>query len=125
MKRFKKLGVLLGILVVCCVATYALTHYEEKQEQIRSSEDVILQIDADSVTSLAWEYGEETDNLSFHKEENVWHYDEDVAFPVSEEKIMEILKHFEAFSSSFCIENVEDYSQYGLDAPECTLTIGT
>lgn len=125
MKRFKKLGVLLGVLVVCCIATYALTHYEEKQEQIRSSEAVILEVDGDSVTSLAWEYEEETDNLSFYKEDGIWYYAEDAAFPVSEEKIMEILSHFEAFSSSFCIENVEDYSQYGLDEPECTLTIGT
>lgn len=125
MKRFKKLGVLLGILVVCCIATYALTHYEQTQEQIRSSEAVILEISGEEVTSLAWEYEEETDKLSFHKEDGVWYYEEDAAFPVSEEKIMEILSHFEAFSSGFCIENVEDYSQYGLDDPECTLTIGT
>lgn len=124
MKRLKKLGALLGILVVCCVATYALTHYETKQEQIRSSETVILEIDGSSVTSLAWEY-EEGDNLSFYQEDGVWYYTEDAAFPVSEEKVMEILSHFEAFSSSFCIENVEDYSQYGLEEPECTLTIGT
>lgn len=124
MKRLKKLGALLGILVVCCVATYALTHYETKQEQIRSEEAVILEIDGNSVTSLAWEY-EEGDNLSFYQEDGVWYYTEDAAFPVSEEKVMEILSHFEAFSSSFCIENVEDYSQYGLEEPECTLTIGT
>lgn len=124
MKRLKKLGALLGILVVCCVATYALTHYETKQEQIRSEEAVILEIDGSSVTSLAWEY-EEGDNLSFYQEDGIWYYTEDAAFPVSEEKVMEILSHFEAFSSSFCIENVEDYSQYGLEEPECTLTIGT
>lgn len=125
MKRLKKLGALLGILVVCCIATYALTHYEEKQEQIRSSEAVILEIDGGSVTSLAWKYEAEEDALSFYKENGIWYYAEDAAFPVSEEKVMDILSHFEAFSSSFCIENVEDYSQYGLNEPECTLTIGT
>lgn len=124
MKRLKKLGGLLGILVVCCIATYALTHYEQTQEQIRSSEAVILQIQEDAVTSLSWGYAEDGEELSFYKEDGVWYYAEDAAFPVSEEKVMDILSHFEAFSSSFCIENVEDYSQYGLDEPECTLTIG-
>ena len=124
MKRFKKLGVLLGVLVVICIATFALTHYEEEQEQIKNSDEIILEIPTDSVTSLSWEY-EEEGSLSFHKGEDGWLYDEDEAFPVSEEKVNDILSEFEAFGVSFIIENVEDYSQYGLDEPEMTYHIGT
>lgn len=124
MKRFKKLGILLGVLVVACIATFALTHYEEKQEEIKNSDEVILEIPTDSVTSLSWEYAEEG-KLSFHKGENGWLYDEDAYFPVDEEKVNDILSEFEAFGVSFIIENVEDYSQYGLDEPECTFHIGT
>lgn len=124
MKRFKKLGVLLGVLVVVCIATFALTHYEEEQEQIRNSDAIILEIPTDTVTSLSWEY-EEEGSLAFHKEDEGWLYDEDEAFPVSEEKVEDILSHFEAFGVSFIIENVADYSQYGLDEPECTFHIGT
>ena len=124
MKRFKKLGVLLGVLVVVCIATFALTHYEEEQEQIKNSDEIILEIPTGSVTSLSWEYAEEG-NLAFHKGEEGWLYDEDEAFPVSEDKVNEILSEFEAFGVSFIIENVEDYSQYGLDAPEMTFHIGT
>ena len=124
MKRFKKLGVLLGVLVVACIATFALTHYEEEQEQIKNSDAIILEIPTDSVTSLSWEY-EEEGSLSFHKGEDGWLYDEDEAFPVSEEKVHDILSEFEAFGVSFIIENVEDYSQYGLDEPEMTYHIGT
>ena len=124
MKRFKKLGVLLGVLVVVCIATFALTHYEEEQEQIKNSDEIILEIPTDSVTSLSWEY-EEEGNLAFHKGEEGWLYDEDEAFPVSEDKVNEILSEFEAFGVSFIIENVEDYSQYGLDEPEMTYHIGT
>ena len=124
MKRFKKLGVLLGILVVVCIATFALTHYEEEQEQIKNSDEIILQIPADTVISLSWEYVEEG-NLAFHKEEDDWFYDEDEYFPVSEEKVNDILSEFEAFGVTFIIENVTDYSQYGLDEPEMTFHIGT
>ncbi|MDO4650152.1 MAG: DUF4340 domain-containing protein, partial [Eubacteriales bacterium] len=124
MKRFKKLGVLLGILVVVCIATFALTHYEEEQEQIKNSDEIILQIPADTVISLSWEYAEEG-NLAFHKEEDGWLYDEDEYFPVSEVKVNDILSEFEAFSVTFIIENVTDYSQYGLDEPEMTFHIGT
>jgi len=124
MKRFKKLGVLLGVLVVVCIATFALTHYEEEQEQIKNSDEIILEIPTDSVTSLSWEYAEEG-SLAFHKGEEGWLYDEDEHFPVSEEKVADILSEFEAFGVSFIIENVEDYSQYGLDAPEMTYHIAT
>lgn len=124
MKRFKKLGVLLGVLVMVCIATFALTHYEEEQEQIKNSDEIILEIPTDSVTSLSWEYAEEG-SLSFHKGEEGWLYDEDEHFPVSEEKVADILSEFEAFGVSFIIENVEDYSQYGLDEPEMTYHIAT
>ena len=123
MKRLKKLGILLGILAVVCIATLVVSQYEEKQEQIRTSEEVILQIPADTVTALSWEYAQ--DGLAFHNNGNQWVYDGDEAFPVSEEKISEILNHFASFSVSFIIEEVEDYSQYGLEEPECTLHIET
>jgi len=122
MNRSKKLYILLGVLVLVCVATFAVTQFEEHQEQIRTSEDVILEVPADSVRSLSWEY--EGNTLAFHKDET-WLYDEDEAFPVSEERIQELLKPFQAFGVSFTIENVEDYSQYGLDDPVCTIDLAT
>ena len=125
MKRYKKLGILLAVLVVACIATFALSQYEQTQEQIRNSDEVILEIPSDTVTALSWEYTDDESALSFHKGEDSWLYDTDEAFPVSEYKVMEILSHFESFGVSFVIENVEDYSQYGLDEPECTLHIST
>ena len=124
MKRFKKLGLLLAVLVVFCIATVVVSQYEEKQEQIRTSEEVILQLAAEDVTALSWTYAG-SDGLAFHLGDGGWVYDADEAFPVSEEKISEILNHFASFSVSFIIEDVEDYSQYGLDEPECTLHLAT
>lgn len=118
MNRLKRIYCLLGILAAVCIATFAVTRYEEKQEQIKNSDAIILELPADSVTALSWKYG--SDSLAFHKDET-WLYDEDEAFPVDQEKVAEMLEQFEAFGVSFIIEEVEDFAQYGLDDPACTI----
>lgn len=122
MKRSKRIFVLLGVLLVACAVTFGVSRYETKKEEIQTSGEVVLEVPTDSVDSLSWE--NESATLSFHKEET-WTYDDDAAFPVDEEKIDELLEQFQAFSASFVIENVEDFSQYGLTDPVCTIEIGT
>ena len=122
MKRSKRLIGLLGILGITCVATYGITKYEEEKELIKNSDEIILELDSEKVTALSWEYDEE--QLAFHKDEN-WYWDEDETFPVDEEKIMDMLDMFESFGVSFVIEEVEDYAQYGLDDPMCTIRVET
>lgn len=124
MKRYKKVGVLAVLLVVVCIATFAMTRYEEKQEQIRTSDEIILQIPKEDVCSLSWDYADGT-GLGFHHTGESWTYQEDAAFPVSEEEIMDILSHFEDFGVTFAIEDVTDYGQYGLDEPEATVQLAT
>lgn len=115
-----RLYILLGILVVACIATFAISRHEEEKELIKNSDEIILTLDSDSVTALSWEYNDTT--LSFHKDET-WLYDDDEAFPVDEEKIAALLEQFQEFGVSFIIEEVTDYSQYGLDEPTCTISI--
>lgn len=122
MKRFKRLYVLLGVLIVICGVTFGISRYEQRKEEIKNSDAIILELEAEEVTALSWEYGET--KLAFHKDET-WLYDGDEAFPVSGEKIKELLGLFESFGVSFMIENVEDYSQYGLDDPTCSIHIET
>lgn len=136
MKKSKKLGVLLGVLVVACAATYGVMEFEEQKERIKNSDEIILELDADKVTGLSWKY--DTEYLSFHKGAavasdtseagdagEIWFYDEDQAFPVSQEKIADMLGLFKQFGVSFIIEEVEDFGQYGLDDPVCTINIET
>lgn len=120
MERSKKLIILLVVLLTAGLATVAVIHQEERREEIRTSEQVILEIPAESVDTLSWTYEENA--LSFHKD-GTWQYDEDAAFPVSEEKMQSMLAPFEAFGVSFVIEHVEDYTQYGLDDPICTIRL--
>ena len=97
MKRAKRLYVLLGVLVVVCIAAFAVVKHEERQEEIRNSGEIVLEIDPETVDALSWEY--ESESLAFHKDET-WQYDEEAAFIIKE---------------------VTDYSQYGLDNPVCTI----
>ena len=124
MKRYKRVIILATVFVVSCIATFALTRYEEQQEQIRTSDEIIMQISSEKVISLSWEYSG-GDGFVFNKTEGGWKYQEDEAFPVSEEKVMDILEHFESYGVTFMIEDVTDYAQYGLDEPECTLHLNT
>lgn len=121
MRKTKKLVVLLGVLLVICAAAFAVSRYEEKKEQIKKSGEVILEIPTDNVTAVSWT--NENGTFSFTKGEETWTYDEDDAFPVDEERISGLLEQFESFSAAFVIDEAEDYSQYGLDEPECTISI--
>lgn len=122
MRRSKKIYILLGVLATACIATFAVMRYEEYREKIRNSEEIILEVSGDSVKAVSWEYESET--LSFRREEE-WLYEEDETFPVDEEKIGAMLEQFESFGASFIIEEVEDYGQYGLDEPICTIRLET
>ncbi len=122
MTRSKKLYLLIGVLAVGCSATFAVTRIEEQKEQIKNSEEIILEIDTDNVQTLSWEYEEQ--NFAFHKDEG-WLYDTDEAFPVDEDKITDLISIFNSFGTSFAIEDVEDFGQYGLTDPICTINLTT
>lgn len=122
MYRSKRLLLLLGALAAVCAATIAVLQLEERREKIENSGAVILEIPGDTVQALSWTYGEAT--LSFHKDQ-VWLYDEDAAFPVDGDQVSGMLEQFQALSAAFVIEDVEDFGQYGLDDPTCTIVLET
>lgn len=122
MKRYKRVLVLLIILVAACALTFGVTRYQEVQEQIAASEEIILDIPTSAVTALSWEL--EDRSFSFTRDED-WVYDEDPDFPVDAEEMEYLLSRFESFSVSFVIDDVEDYAQYGLEDPVCTIHITT
>lgn len=121
MNRSKRLYVLLGILLVFCVLTFGVSKFEEHKEKIKNSDEIVMEIDSEDVTSLSWECGSEA--FAFHKDET-WLYDDDGEFPVNEEKIGDLLENFESFGVSFIIEDAKDLSQYGLSDPLCKINIG-
>lgn len=123
MKRSKKVIILACALVVVCVAAIFVSTMEKKKEDIHNSDEIVMQIPADSVTALSWRTEQEPDGFSFSRDDSGWHCDADAEFPVSEEKMQELLSVFEQFGVAFTIENAEDLSLYGLDKPLCTIEI--
>ena len=127
MKRAKKLYILLGVLVAVCAITFGVSRYQTRQEEIKNSGEVILEVPTDSVESLSWDVGDRS--FSFHKEttegdtdsESIWIYDEDDVCPVDKTKINNLLSCFESLTAAFVIENPEDLGQYGLTDPSCTI----
>lgn len=127
MKRAKKLYILLGVLVAVCAITFGVSRYQTRQEEIKNSGEVILEVPTDSVESLSWDVGDRS--FSFHKEttegdtdsKSIWIYDEDDVFPVDKTKINNLLSCFESLTAAFVVENPEDLGQYGLTDPSCTI----
>ena len=122
MSRSKTIYLLLGVLAAACAATLAVIRVEEHKEKISTSDAIILELPGESVESLAWTYNATT--MAFHRD-GTWIYDGDGHFPVSEEKINGLLEQFQAFGAAFVIEDVEDFGQYGLDDPVCTIRLAT
>lgn len=122
MRRLKRIYILLGVLAVVCLATMGVTRMEEQKEKIKNTDEIILSVPADSVSSLSWEY--DTETFAFHRDER-WIYDEDEAFPVDGEEINRLLEQFQELGAAFIIEEVEDYGQYGLEEPVCTIHLAT
>ena len=118
MKRAKRLYLLAGVLAAASHAAVLALRYEETQDDIRTSGETVLAVSPGEVTALSWET--EDVSLAFHKESG-WVYDEDAAFPVSEDAVTGLLEQFEDFKAAFAIEDVTDFGQYGLDDPVCTI----
>ena len=121
--KIRTLLILLGVLAAVCVAAFCISRHEEKQEEIRTSDEIILTIPTDSVTALSWEYGDTA--LGFHRDDDGWKWDDDEAFPVDGDKVDALLEQFASFGVAFAIDNVTDYAQYGLDEPTAVIRITT
>ena len=124
MKRNRKIIILLAVFLCVSLAAFGVSRYEERKEIIKNSDEIIMEVVSEDVNVLSWEC--DTGSFAFHKDENGnWIYDADEAFPVDEEKINELLEQFQEFGVSFRIEEVEDFGQYGLEQPVCTIRMET
>ncbi len=122
-KRVRRIVILLVVLVVLCLATFLVSLYNEKQEQIQNSNEIVLAIPTDSVSSLSWEVDDTTLGFTLDSETGSWVYDDDSGFPTSTSEVENLLSIFEEYEADFIIEDVDDYSQYGLDDPVMTINI--
>ena len=123
MKRKGTLIILSGVLVGICAGIVGVKAVEKHVEQIQTIDEVVIAIDSSEVTDIKWT--NEDAEIHFVKEDETWHSSDDADFPVSVEAIDNFLSNYNEVHATFIIEDVEDYSQYGLSDPEHTLTITT
>lgn len=123
MKRQKNLLLLVGVLAVLCVGIFAVTRIEKHIDKVSTVSEDIITADPDTLTKISWTVGGKT--LTFTKGDDGWAQDGDAAFPVDQDKISDLIAHFEPLTASFIIHDVTDYSQYGLDKPTDTVTLTT
>ena len=123
MKRQKNLLFLAGVLLGLCAIIGIVRGVEKHIDKISTISKDIVDVDADLLTQISWTADSKT--LTFIKGEDGWTESGDSDFPVSQEKISDLLAHFAPLTASFIIEEVEDYGQYGLDSPTATATLTT
>lgn len=123
MKRQKSLLILVGVLAALCAVIGIVTGVEKHIDKISTVSKDIVDINADALAQISWTADGKT--LTFVKCDDSWAENGDSYFPVDQKKISDLLAHFAPLTASFIIEDVEDYSQYGLDDPTATATLTT
>lgn len=123
MKRQKQLGLLLGVLAALVAVIAVVTGVEKHIDSISTVDEEILAADADALTQISWTYDGTT--LTFTQTDGVWSDADDADFPIDQDVMAEFLAHFSSVHASFIIQDVEDFSQYGLSDPSYTITLTT
>ena len=123
-KRKKTMLVLIAVLVVAVIGIVAEKAYEKHVDTVNTVDEEVFTTSADDLTSINISYND--NELTFNKDDDGnWTYSEDEDFPVNQDKMSELIGYFESVHASFVIEDVEDYSQYGLKNPEAVITFTT
>ncbi|QFJ55791.1 DUF4340 domain-containing protein [Pseudobutyrivibrio xylanivorans] len=123
MKRAKTLLILSGILVVSVIAILAERAFKMHVDAINTIDEEVFSISQEDITSLSVK--KDADSITIENSDGKWKYTDDKDFPVNQDYVSDMLANFQSVHASFIIDNVEDYSQYGLSNPEATITFTT
>lgn len=120
MNRQKKLAVLVGVLVVLCAVIAIVSGVQKHMDTISTVDEEVFATAESALTEVSWT--KDGTSLAFTQTDGTWSDASDASFPIDQDKMADFLDHFESVHASFIIEDVEDFGQYGLDAPSCTIT---
>ena len=121
MNRQKKLAVLVGVLVVLCAVIAIVSGVQKHIDTISTVDEEIFATSESALTEVSWT--KDGNSLHFVQNDDTWQDASDAEFPIDQDKMSDFLSHFESVHASFVIEDVEDFAQYGLDDPSCTVTL--
>lgn len=115
--------ILLAILVVAIVAIIAERAFKQHIDKINTIDEEVFSLNQDDLKQVNVEYG--NDEITLEKKDNEWYYTKDDKFPVDQDYVSDMLSKFESVHASFIIDDVDDYSQYGLATPTATVNFTT
>ncbi len=126
-KKTVKLVSAVVVLGVLCAAyegvNFYVTSQEEKEKEESDTSVDLVSLEADDVTAVSFSADE--NNVEFDKKDDTWTEKSDAAFPVNQDTVDTAVKGVASLTADQEIPDVEDLSEYDLDAPQNTITLTT
>lgn len=126
-KKTVKLVSAVVVLGVLCAAyegvNFYVTSQEEKEKEESDTSVDLVSLEADDVTAVSFTADE--NNVEFDKKDDTWTEKTDAAFPVNQDTVDTAVKGVASLTADQEIPDVEDLSEYDLDAPQNTITLTT
>lgn len=126
MKKQRRQFILLVIVLAALVGGYfALRFYNEKKASEPQTDDTeyLLQLGDDSIIRITYDYQDV--EYTFVKEEDTWLYEADKTLNINQNVLDTMASRLEAVEKLAQVDGVTDFSQYGLDEPQKTITFET
>lgn len=125
MQKQKKQLVIIFIALIVIIILFAglklyNKNYRKEEETVTHS---VTDHDAASVQTVS--FTNENGSFSFVKEGDAWYEEKDRSIGIDTFSIEELIQAAVSITSENKLENVEDLSQYGLDAPQITVAYTT
>ena len=115
-------------LVLLVAALFGLKFYNKKAEEKQTAADeaakvYVTQTTSDAITALSWEYNGETVHLT--KNDDTWTCTEQPDLTLDTEQVTTLLDAVASLEAIQQVENPEDDTTYGFDAPVNVITYTT
>ncbi len=121
----KNIGLIAGIvlLVVLCVVYFVLHNHNanSSEEDSTDTSTTAFETDTDKLTELT--VTTEGQTYTFTKSDDTWSYSGDASFPLDQDNFTELAGRLKSISSDRELDDVDDVSEYGLDAPTVQISI--
>ena len=116
------------VLGVCCGAYAGVKTYVAHQEQKESEEDseestTVFTASTDNIKSL--DFMVDDTETTFEKDDDSWVKKDETDFPVNQTTLDSAASAIASVDSDRVLEDVDDFSEYGLDSPSNTIKIVT
>ncbi len=129
MQNQKKQFIILVILLVVCVGAWlGIRAYndraqEKEEKETEAKKITVAEINANDITAFSYE--SDGAELSFTNTDGTWTYDGDPSIPLDQDAVVSLLSNVEKVTAEDKIEDYDDISDYGFDAPTQTIHVTT